>query len=222
MFQPPKRELAKTDADANAVVVLNNLPSMDFKLPEIRLSPMLCSFFDQTNTSPLVLQMPSTPSSTTLSSDTLVEGDGERAKMFLPVISPDNKGHISCSSPAAPYFPRRDQDNMAPFPPTPAGPLKPTLSRSTRTVKGRRTTSAYPSVLRMHTTPSSMDTLVEENTARVRPLRATMPPTISPRKGHRRYRSSPVVPHFHKWDKDNMPPLPPMPAGALKPVALAH
>jgi len=78
--------------------------------------------------------------------------------------------------------------------------------------------------------PESMatfDILVKEDSSEdvtsVRRLRATMPPPgiSSERKTHRRYKSSPAVPYFHRWDKDDMPPLPPMPAGLIKPRAMS-
>lgn len=137
LFQPSKRELAQL-GKADAIVISDNLSTMDFRLPEFRVSPILYSFIDQVSTSsPSALQMPGTP------------------------------------SPAAPSL-------------------------------------------------ASFGTLVEkddEDTGRVSRLRATMPPP--PKKGHRRYRSSPAVPYFPpQWDKANMPPLPPMPAGPLKPILL--
>ncbi|KAF8157062.1 hypothetical protein B0H34DRAFT_711953 [Crassisporium funariophilum] len=61
---------------------------------------------------------------------------------------------------------------------------------------------------------------------KVRQLRATMPPPPSTpavvpppaRKGHRRYKSSPAVAEFsfRGWDKESMPPLPPMQPSSFK------
>ncbi|KAF8799778.1 hypothetical protein BYT27DRAFT_7263638 [Phlegmacium glaucopus] len=89
-------------------------------------------------------------------------------------------------------------------------------------------TDIYPSIPPMPSSfPSSMapsfDAPVGEDSKDAvgfRQIRATMPPPVrSPEtKGHRRFHSSPAVPHFRRWDKDNMPPLPPMPAGILKPT----
>ena len=205
MFQPPKREFSQL-AKADAVVVSNDLPSMNFKLPELRLSPILCSFLDQTNASPSVSQMPSTPTS-----------------MAPLATSPERKGHSRRkSSPATPYFSGWGKDNM---PPLPSVPLEPALYRATWSAAGQRCQAdTYSSVSQMPSTPSSMHSLVGgEDATRVRPLRATMPPHgMSPRKGHKRYPTSPAVSYLHRWDKDNMPPLPPMPANPLKLIAPGH
>ena len=97
---------------------------------------ILYSFIDHTSTHPLSSRMSMTPSSMASSPDTLVEDGGQGVRRLPatvpPVLSLETKDRRRYrSSPAVPYFPRWDKDNMPPLPPMPVHPLNPTLSKAT-------------------------------------------------------------------------------------------
>lgn len=135
LFQPSKREPTQV-GKANGVTIPKDLWSMEFNLPDFRVSPVLYSFIDHTSTHPLSSRMSITPSSMAPSPDTLVEDGGQGVRRLPatvpPVLSLEVKDRRRYrSSPAVPYFPRWDKDNMPPLPPMPVHPLNLTLSKAT-------------------------------------------------------------------------------------------